>query len=266
MAFQSQLYDNEIIFDDDTPVESTQAPEGMSKGLRLGMRTTPFGEMKNAIPFPSELLVPRSEWEERIKEMEERKTRLSDLALHYGLPCKDQNGTNYCWINAPTHCIELIRLLQNQIVVILSPASGGARIKNFRNVGGWGEEALDFIEEHGLCPIEKWPANAIDRKYDTAENRELAKKYRQLEWYELRPRNIDEMMSAGLHRMPQAKGYNWWSHETTGYDPLWLDGQPAYRDRNSWAMSYGDKGFFTLKGSKMLADDIVIPVLVLPGS
>jgi len=36
--FSSQLYKNEVIFNDETPVASFDAPEGMSRGLDLGLR------------------------------------------------------------------------------------------------------------------------------------------------------------------------------------------------------------------------------------
>ena len=37
---------------------------------------------------------------------------------------------------------------------------------------------------------------------------------------------------------------------------VWIDGEPATRNRNSWK-NYGDFGFFILQGKKMLADDLV---------
>lgn len=262
MGFTSKLYPKEIIIDDTTPEHVYATPPGYSRGLELGRRTTPFGAMRASIPFPQELLIPESEWEARIKEREERKTRLSDLVDQAGLPCKDQNGTNYCWINAPVHCIEIMRVVQNQRPVILSPASCGAPIKNFRNVGGWGEEGLAWIAEHGVCPVEKWPANAIDRRYYTEDNKTLARRYRCTEWMELRPRNHAEMVSCLLLGFPVACGFNWWSHETTAYEPVWLDGEFGIRHRNSWGMNYGDRGYFVLRGSKKLADDAVSPRVV----
>lgn len=262
MAFSSQLYPGEEIYDDDTPEERFQPPEGQGRGLRLEMRSTPFGEMPSAPPFPSELLIPRSEWQSRIQEMEERKTRTSDMIIRDGLPCKNQQQTSYCWINAPTHCVEILRAIQNEEMVILSPASCGAKIKNFKNQGGWGEEGLEYIVQHGVVPVSMWPANAIERQYDRPEAWEEAKKYRVTEWMELRPRNLDEQVSVLLRRIPAAVGQNHWGHEVTHCDAVWLDGEAAIRGRNSWGMEWpnpGAMGFFIQRGSKMLADDIVCP-------
>lgn len=262
MAFSSQLFPGEVVYDDSLAMP--EPPPGKERGLDLSQRPREgYAYPELATPFPSELLIPRSEWQARIQEMEERKTRLSDLVKQSGLPCKDQGSTNYCWINAPTYCTEVIRVLQNQQMVILSPASAGAQIKNYRNVGGWGKEGLLWIIDKGLVPVEKWPANAINRTYATDENKQLALDYRVAEWFELRPRNLEEQVSILMRRIPLAVGQNHWSHEVTHEDPIWLDGTIAIRFRNSWGMGWGNQGYSVQQGSKMYADDAVAPRVAL---
>ncbi len=272
MGFSSSMYANEFVIDDSVPdslvEEMCRIPDGYSTGLELARGVGPFdyayGDV--AVPFPQELLIPPTDWQGMIQEMEERRTRVSDLVNLAGLPCKDQNGTNYCWINAPVHCMEVMRVIQNQEMVILSPASAGGPITGYRNRGGWGKEGLLYLIENGAVPVERWPANAIDRRYNTPENRALAMKYRVVEWWELRPRNLNELMSCLLRRIPIAVGLNWWRHEVTYYDPIWLNGKPGARHRNSWSMSWpnqGAGGYSILQGSKLLPDDAVAPRSVL---
>lgn len=251
------IHKDELIINDEFEVET---PADQSTGLHLAMRTTPYGEISAAPPFPSELIIPPSEYQPRIQEMTELKTFLSQRILNFNLPCKDQQQTNYCWINAPTHCVEITRLTQNQPMVILSPASAGAQIKNFKNVGGWGQEGLEWIVEHGLYPVDMWPANAnspSDRKYMTAAGKAAALDYRVTEWWELRPKNMAQLISCLLRRIPVAVGYDWWGHEVTAVDAIWLDGTVAIRIRNSWGMSWGNKGFSVLQGNKMIPADAV---------
>lgn len=248
----------ELIIDDGTPDRDLQPPSGFSAGLDLSERTSE-GYAGVAERFPQELLIPRSEWQARIQEMEETKSRLSDMALAAGLPCKDQNGTNYCWINAPTYCVETVRLTMNQPMVILSPASAGGPIKGYRNVGGWGKEGLEWIVTHGLVPVDKWPANAISSSYNTEENKRLGLNYRVTEWWELQPRNLDELMSCLFRSIPVAVGYSWWGHEVTASDPAWIDGAIALRIRNSWSMGWGSQGYGILQGNRMFPDDAVAP-------
>lgn len=262
--FSSQLYKNEIIINDDPSTQKHTVP-GVDhyRGLLLEMRGPNDYEYGGvATPFPSNLLIPKSEWQARIQEQQELKCRISDQIKQAKLPHKDQSNTNYCWINAPIHCVEIDRLIANQKTVILSPASVGAKIKNYRNVGGWGKEGLEGIIKWGASPVDLWPANAIDRKYDTQAARDAAMNYRVVEWFECIPRNLEQMVSMLLRLKPGAAGLNWWSHEVTYCDVIWLDGTVAIRARNSWK-GYGDFGFFTLQGSKMYADDLVFPSSVL---
>lgn len=262
MSFTSELYTSETIIHDATSMDVVLGPDGQpfGRGLDLGLRGPgdyEYGDV--ADPFPAELLIPRSEWQARIQEMEATKTRLSDLIRARKSPCKNQQQTNFCWFNSPTRCTEIVRMQQNEGQIVLSPASGACLVTNFRNVGGWGRDALAWIVEHGLNDVKDWPANAIDRKYATSDNKAKALLNRILEWTELKPRNIDQLISMLLRRIPVACGYNWWGHETTALDPVWLDGTAASRNENSWGPSYGDQGLFVLQGSRMLPDDAVAP-------
>ena len=260
MGFTSLLYPGETIIDDGTP-SADKVPVGQGRGLILPMSHNPeggnYGDLADG--FPPDLLISESDIEGWIKEKEERQNRISDELIRRNVPCKDQNGTNYCWINAPVFCTEVVRMFQNEAHVELSPASVGCKIKNFKNQGGWGEEGLRYIVEHGVVPVNLWPANAISRQYDKPEYWTAAEAYKVTEWTELRPRNMQQIASLVLRNIPVAVGYNWWSHEVTVVDAVWLDGTLAIRIRNSWGMGWGDKGFGILKGNKMLADDAVAP-------
>lgn len=245
------------IINDSTP-DHLLFPDNRGRGLDLSLKGAE-GYKGVADPFPTELLIPRSEWQARCQEIKERKTRLLDQVRRKGLKCKDQQSTNYCWINAPTYCMEVVRLFQNEAPVVLSPASAGAQIKSYRNVGGWGKEGLEWISEHGLVPVDRWPANAIDRRYATTENKELALDYRTSEWWELEPRNVDHLISCLFHGIPVAVGYNWWSHEVTALVPEWVDGAIALGIMNSWGEGWQDRGYGILQGNRMVPDDAVAP-------
>lgn len=248
----------DFLIDDSTPSHFI-FPPGVTTGLDLSNRPEGFAYSGTAEPFPDELVIPRPEWQARIQELEETKTRLSDLCTLAGLPCKDQERTNYCWVNAPTYCVEVTRVKQNQKQVILSAASAGAQITNYRNIGGWGKDALNWISTKGLVPESLWPKNAISKSYATSANLQTALDYRVDEWWELEPKNLDHVVSCLLRRIPVAVGYNWWGHEVTLVDPVWLDGTVAIRMRNSWGMGWGDKGYSLLQGNRMLPDDAVVP-------
>jgi hypothetical protein len=157
----------QIIIDDSTPISAILPPPGQSCGL-LPRWTDERFAAHGSMPFAQDFdlpLIPRSEWDDRIADMERTKSRISDLMIQGGLKSLDQNGTNYCWANGPTTAVEAIRCVAGQPYVKLSPASVAAPIKNYRNQGGWGSEALEYIVEHGICTVDLWPANAISRQY-----------------------------------------------------------------------------------------------------
>lgn len=260
----SPLYENEIIIDDDTH-ERIWSPDANGFGTGWEKEDELEGYGAVAMPFPESLMINPSEFQARIEEREAQKRQLSHLMLKAGLPCKHQSDTNFCWINAPAHSMEVLGILANQPYVELSPASGACVIKGFRNQGGWAKDALMFIQERGLVPASLWPANAINRKYDTQDNWKQALPFRVAKWITGTPRNINQVASLCLQDIPVPVAFNWWRHEVTAYDVIWLNGRIALRCRNSWGMGYGSSGFFILQGSKMYPDDIVAPLSVRVG-
>ncbi len=254
------LFQGMPIINDSTKEEATAPPKGQSRGRRKPREAGMLSDtVRGVTRFPEEMIIPRSEWQARIAEREERKARSRDITALNRLPCKDQGQTNFCWANAPVYALELRRLRMNLPMRLLSPASVACPIKGFSNVGGWGGEALEFLVTHGATPIDLWPANAISRKYYTDASKAEALFYRVDEWWELEPRNLDQLISLLLHGFPGAGGYNWWSHEVTNEDVVWLDGQAWPVIRNSWSLSWGSEGYSILQGSKALADDLVAP-------
>lgn len=221
------------------------------------------------VPPNDALLIPQSEWQARIEERKKLGTGLKSLIDRAGLQVLDQQQTNYCWVNGPTYAAMVARLVQHQDVVRLSPASVGAPVKGYRNDGGWGSEAIKYGHEHGWVPQSLWPANAIDRRYDTAETQTLRQYYRVTEWQLLREAYGDtkvsdqlalqRLVSYLLRNVPVPVGFNWWSHEVCAVDVDWVSGAPALVIANSWGPTWGTQGFGTIQGQRMIPDDAVAP-------
>lgn len=255
------LRPGELLIDDSN--YRIQMPTKHGRGhIDRNYARVPYGALPGAKAFPIPV-IPRSEWSARIKEREATGL-LSERMLRKGIPSLDQNGTNYCWTNGVVTAIYGIRVAQNLPHVDLSPASVAAPIKGYRNVGGWGGEALEYIIAKGIAPAKLWPANAISRQYDNAESQAARRDYIVTDWYELAPRNFDQKMTLLLLGIPVASGYNWWSHETCGIDPVEIEpGHYGSRERNSWGRGYGQEGFFVLAESKANADDAVAPIVMM---
>ncbi len=207
--------------------------------------------------------IRRSEWQGMIEERKQRGRRIIDWCRRKKYSPMNQQRTNYCWIFAPTHGVEIARMLANEPKIRLSPAWAGSIIKGGRNVGGWGREAIRFLAESGTVPVSRVAATDQSRRNDTRTNRTIAKGYRVTDWMELRPRNLSQMVTTILSGYTVAVGYNWWGHEVLATDLDWIDNDVALIIRNSWG-GWGDYGFGVLQGSRMLADDAVACISARP--
>lgn len=213
-----------------------------------------------SLPFMSDRprkVYDRSEWKERLAEKQANKANLSDLIRYRKQPCKNQTNIPYCWIYGVTGAIETVRTVQGHKYVALSACSTGAKIKNFRSEGGWGVEAIKNIAERGLVPESRWPNAKLDRRYDTPENWEEAKKYRVGEWdficdWFTRKKNIFDIISSYLlDNIPVPIAMPWWGHLIYACDLVW---DPRlgwmWKYRNSWGSGYGDDGFGNMTEAK----------------
>lgn len=213
-----------------------------------------------ATVLPREFYIPSSEWAERIEKLEKTKGQPKDHKELAGFESLNQANTNYCWINAPVQAMHYVRSMQGLKHIPLSPASVGAKIKNFRNVGGWGSEGLKYCAEHGVVPQSLWPANAINRRYDTREADEARKNFKVDEFYELPDRSFHALVSCLLRGWPVAIGLNWWRHEVLAC-ALYIRGSDPESDTvvdidNSWG-GWGDNGHGILTRDKATPDDSV---------
>lgn len=249
-----------FVIDDDTKDEHFIHPN-LGRGLDLSARGPgEYGYGSAATAFPEELIIPENEWQARIKEKEERQNRISDHLKLNGIGPKNQQQTNYCWANAPVMAMEIIRCLQGLKHISLSPSSVAAQIKNYRNEGGWGKEALQWISDKGVMPSSLWPDNAYNgRQYATNQNKEAALDYTAPEWWELKVRNKAQLISCLLRNIPVPIGLNWWGHEVCAVDAVWLNGTAEPLILNSWGPDWGEGGYGVLAGARGLPDDAVAP-------
>ena len=238
-------------------------PQGMSKGYIPRDRSLhPHGSLVFARPFDIPL-IPRSEWDARIAQQTQDESSLWHLKRRLQMKSLDQNGTNYCWINAGVNCVRLAYAFTQGITPDLSPASCGGPITGYRNQGGDSSMAIEYLSQTGVSETKFWPANAISSQYDTAESKASKAAHRVTKWLDLRP-TFDEVATCLLLNKPVSAGLSWWSHEICYLRLIKVGNGYGVTFWNSWSDSYGDQGEGELGESKARPDDATACEVVTP--
>jgi hypothetical protein len=255
----------ELLIDDTFEVSDRDLAAGLCGCKPRDFSQVPVGSILCAAPanFP---LIPRNEWSSRIKQMEQEKSRLSDLINFEPIPCLNQAQTNYCHANSPALAMMAVRASQGQPFVLLSPASIAGPVTGFQNEGAFIHDDLRQITTVGCASQEFVPANQIDRSGFKPGWEENAKKHRVSEWWDLGQRDgtmFDRVMTLLLSRVPICVAYNWWSHAVTLIDPVELSpGAFGVRFRNSWGDTWpnqGAGGYALLPEGKGTPDEAYAP-------
>lgn len=253
-----------VITDDDA------FPDGMEYGRGLDPRNYsihPVGYCSK--PFLLDL-IPSGSVEKFIRAKETSRGRLSDFRNrgNGGSPISstNQGNTNYCWAHSSTAAVMLARTVAGEPHVDLSATSIACKIKNFKNVGGWGSQSLEYITDHGVCRLDDWPQGpaGIRRDMDSPPAWVEAKRFRVTEWMDLEPRNTEQLIACLLRNFPVVSDFNWWRHSVVTLDLISLNPLRTLI-WNSWGDRWGDNGFGILEGRKAIPDGMIAPFVTVGG-
>jgi hypothetical protein len=220
-------------------------------------------------------LIPRSEWSDRIKERQQRQStlrHLRDNAQGTGkrMESLDQNGQGFCWAYAAVAALMLSRMGSNMPYKRLSAHMVGCLVKGYKDEGGWGALALDFMMKNGVADVDSWREKSMSRSNDTPAMRENAKLYmpqetlvdlqapvydRDLSW--------DQLVSCLLQNFPVAGDFLWWGHAVACLDVIEIERNDfgililnSWSDRWNADSPYGP-GTSVLRGNKARPDNAV---------
>lgn len=183
-------------------------------------------------------VTPRSEWSDRIKELNAKKMQIRD---HQDWPCDNQGSFPTCWSAGTMQTISTCRVMQMGIqhyvrfsaMAVAVPISGGRS-------GGYEGDAVRYATEHGCVDSKLWGYTDPSRKNNdpaVQANRLLHKTTESIELD-----GFDEFMTAMLEPFPCTVSYNWWSHVVMLAGAAEIEpGSFGLIIRNNWGDSYGDK-------------------------
>jgi hypothetical protein len=276
--------DKKLIIDDSNwrdhvmPISTTDKNMSQSGYIPRDYSAVPFGSYGDGVSaVPPDLLYDEKQLKEIFTEQNAKGTSLKHIIDRAPKRWLNQSPTNYCWCYAVVHGVMIIRYVNNLPFERLSPYSVAAMIKQGRNNGGWGSQALTYIINNGVASEEFWPAETETMSSSQRESANMAaiRNWRQYadssradaakrkvkEFYELRPRDWLAKLSLIARRIPVPSGYNWMGHEMCSIQGVILpNGQLGCIDMDHYG-SNGNYNSRIMTESKGTPDDAVAPVV-----
>jgi len=148
----------------------------------------------------------------------------------------DQDGVGSCAAESACGGLDLIRSISGFPTVKFNPWG----VYHFTGGGGDNGSTLSanlrYLRDQGAIPESLWPRSHGYRPAPSAEALAAARSYRILEYYEIS--SWVEFGTALLHRFPV-----YWGNTGHAMLAVQLLNTTQFLYRNSWAESWGDKGF-----------------------
>lgn len=240
----------------------------------------PVGSYKGGRKFPDALRYDEKQLREIFREQEAKKTSLRHIQDRSPRGWLRQSPTNYCWCYAVTVAVMLIRVCANLPFVRLSPFSVACPIKNFRNNGGWGTQALAYMVEHGVAAEEFWPMETPEMSSAECEranmaairngrqyfesSRANAAEHKITEFFDVGDRDWNAKLSLLARRIPVPCGYSWMGHEMTSVRGIVLpSGELAAEDSDHYGRD-GTPNYRIMTERRGTPDDACAPVVSDP--
>lgn len=262
MTYVSDLGNMLVIDDANADDFATQTKDGeFSTGyVERNYARNPFGSY--ATRFAGEVF-PRSQWDDLMKRQDDNQSSPDHWRLRGQVPVLDQNGLPYCWCYGVTGAIMTVYAQMGMNPTPkLSATSAAAQGKGWREQGGWGGEAIEYINKYGLAELDVWPEHSMDRSLPNQEAvKRSAAMHNTTQFLELPQQNFDAAMSVLLHPTnprPVTLGLMWWGHLVYATKAVKIDSRSyGMKIVNSWRPSWGENGCAVLAENKATAHEYV---------
>lgn len=212
----------------------------------------------------------RKDWPELMALQEKHRTSPYHIHKDYKVPVLSQKSTNYCWMFGTVAGMMNRYAMMDGVSPLLSPAGPACQGKNYRNEGGWGREAVEYIKEYGVPTQSAWPNCSFNKKLPEQPSVKKSSKKHNIVQFELCERyDFDTVMSALLdpyNSSPVTLGLLWWGHLVLGLQAIRYDGEWGIVFVNSWDYNWGEGGYGVLLGDKANPTEAVVIKSIKPRS
>ena len=162
-----------------------------------------------------------------------------------------------CWMYGVVGAMQLRYAMTGQKAPHLNPFYPAWLGKNGANRGGWGGEALEYIEKYGVPLDSVFSGQPTSRaQFDRHEVKESAKLHKVWKFRELQRNSFQALMNMWLsdNPLPVSQAYNWWGHLVYGIEPVVIgNNEFGTMIGNSWDYSWGEQGKGIIAESKASA-------------
>lgn len=243
-------------------------PPGCGTGLiKRDYGAFPSGYQTGTTTFPSNLLIDKSEWADRLNENRKNKAGLLDRRQDNINVLKSLNQGQYglCWSFSTTKAVMYVRDLMG---FKDGPRLAGwwlaGLVKNWRDEGGWGAASLEKATQVGVATDADCPS--YSSRYDNAATRANAALNTVTEWWDgVDDPNMNQQIAISmlLQSTPCVIDLNVMGHSMCCIDIDTLSPLKLIYD-NSWGTNGDPDGLYRGTGAYARPDGLVIPRVSLP--
>lgn len=210
--------------------------------------------------------VPRSEWKDRIEYKKAHGLFPGSWFERGKVKILNQGSFGYCWMYGVVGAMQLRYAMTGQVAPYFNAHFTAWLGKRGANRGGWGGEALGYLDQWGVPIMDIFPGKPTNQAaFDRHEVRENAKLHKVWKFTELRRNSFQALMDMWLSDdpMPVSQAYNWWGHLVYAMEPV-VTGRDSFGTLigNSWDYSWGTHGRGIIAESKAAAAEQICVDLV----
>jgi hypothetical protein len=257
-------YQGVPIIDDGTPNDLLFAEEFGRGAVPRDYAEQPVEMLAHPDVIP---VIPRSEWEDRIKELDREEATLDHVLLRARKRGRwadlIQGSWNFCWGHSVAHAVQLAREVANQPFVPLS-AFGLVHLASAKraqsNDGGWCGLSAQAAREHGVPSQAVYPQGQVSRQVTDEIRQDAANHIVTEDFVDIalpvwsQKLKFDALISCLLTGRPCAVDFAWWGHSVIALRPVITErGSIDVMILNSWP-GWGDQGRAILRGERAKPD------------